>query len=43
MNEYINKLNLHRKMVKAGEIKEDSDFLELMRDQIYYKLNGNKK
>ncbi len=35
MDEYINKLNLYSKMVKAGQINEDLAFVEDMRDRIY--------
>lgn len=45
INEYIHKLTLYSKMVKAGKIKQDPTILELMRDKIYIaqKNEDNKK
>ena len=38
INEYINKLKLYDEVIKKNKTKKDSDFLELIRNQIYFKL-----
>ncbi len=45
MDEYMNKLTAHDNLVKEKGLKRDPAFLELMRNQIYFKMinESNKK
>jgi hypothetical protein len=43
INEYMNKLAAYDNLAKIKGFKKDPNLLKAIRDNIYYKSNGNKK